>query len=81
MWYLFTLSMFVCCMCISGSLALLDHFFLLSLGLVNILYQFCSANPHFLGVNNWPLMASDKQQRVINWCEGEFHANNAFGVH
>ena len=38
-------------------------------GLVNSLHQFCSANPHFLRVNNWPLMASDKQQRAINWCE------------
>ena len=38
-------------------------------GLVNSLHQFCSANPHFLRVNNWPLMASDKRQRAINWCE------------
>ena len=50
-------------------MALPDRFFLLSLGrrkkgLVNSLYQFCSANPHFLGVNNWPLMASDKRQRA-----------------
>ena len=52
-----------------NSLALLDRNFSFFLGrrkkgMVNSLYQFCSANPHFLGVDNWPLMASDKRQRA-----------------
>ena len=74
MWYLLILLMFVCCICISGSLALLDRFFSFYLwvsekGLVNILYQLCFANLHFLGVDNWPLMASIKRQRAISWYE------------
>ena len=51
-----------------SSLALLDHFFLFVFGSKKGSGEqpipFCSANPHYLGVDNWPLMASDKRQRA-----------------
>ena len=47
----------------TGSLALPDRFFSFILGrekkgLVNGLYHFCSTDPQFLRVVNWPLIAT-----------------------
>ena len=51
------------------SLALLDRFFLFVLGWRKKNSPAISANLHFLGVDNCPLMASDKRRRAVNWCE------------
>ena len=50
------------------SLALLDPIFFFYIGtgkkgLVNSLYQFCSADPQFLGVVDWPLITA-KRRRI-----------------
>ena len=58
-----------------SSLTLLDRFSFIVFGLtkekglVNSLYQFCSTNLHFLEVDNWLLMTSNRQQRTVNLCK------------